>query len=137
MNSSNKVTRPYKRPHQDKTKRDGTSSRKSDVTSATDILNSVLSRYGLAPKIEEYRFVAEWGDIVGAEIAKRSRPEGITRGTLTIRVCGSAWAQELSFHKDVIISRIGTSLGDREKVKDIRFIVDSTVKPIVTGSRET
>lgn len=106
------------------------SSRSSEVTHATDILASVLSKYGLDRKVKEYQFVADWEQIVGSEIARRSRPEKLYKGTLFVKVMGSAWAQELSFHKATIIRRVAKYLNRPELVKDIRFLVDSSTNSV-------
>jgi len=105
-------------------------SRSGEVTRATDILASVLSKYGLDRKVKEYQFVADWEQIVGPEIARRSRPERLYKGTLFVKVMGSAWAQELSFHKATIIRRVAKYLNQPELVKDIRFLVDSSTNSV-------
>jgi len=97
--------------------------RKATVTEARTVLSSVLSSYGLDEKIAKYQFVNSWSEIVGEEIAKRSKPDSIRNGILVIRVESSAWAQELSFHKTVILRRLEKFLGEDEMVRDLQFYV--------------
>lgn len=86
-------------------------------------LVSALKRYGLAEGFARYQFVSCWDDIVGKEIAKRARPEYLRGGTLVVRVCNSAWAQELSFQKQVILKRLQRFADPAVTVKDIAFCV--------------
>lgn len=89
------------------------------------ILQSVLKRHGLDQEILRYRFVLYWKEIVGEEIAKRAHPECIKNGCLVVRVKDSAWAQELSFQKQVILSRLKKHLAekDRASLHDVIFYV--------------
>ena len=87
------------------------------------VLKSALNRFGLANDIARYKFVLHWKEIVGEHIAKRTKPECINRETLIVRVVDSAWAQELAFQKDVILSRLQKFLGEKDRVRDIHFYV--------------
>lgn len=90
---------------------------------AEAILRSALRRHGIDKQLARYRFVLHWKEIVGEEIAKRSRPECIRSNTLVVRVCDSTWAHELSFRKEVILSRLRRFLGEEEVVRDVHFYV--------------
>lgn len=91
------------------------------------VLGSVLRRYGLEQKLAQYQFVAQWPQIVGEEIARRSQPEYIANGQLIVRVCDSGWSQELSFQKHVIIKRLNRFFKMKQdgvlEIKDIIFYV--------------
>lgn len=87
------------------------------------ILSSILEKYGLQDKITKYKFIEHWEDIVGLEIAKRTKPECIRSGALVIRVTSSTWAQELSFHKDIILKKLKKFLADDDCVTELRFYV--------------
>jgi len=63
----------------------------------------------------------EWRRIVGPQVASRSRVGGLLRGTLTIKVASSAWANELSFLRTDIIERLSLAGHD---VTALRFRVD-------------
>lgn len=88
------------------------------------ILGPTLKRYGLDRGLEKYEFVLRWKEIVGEEIAKRSRPEKVRGRTLLVRVQDSAWAQELTFQKSVLLSRLKRNLGDSCRIDDIYFLID-------------
>jgi predicted nucleic acid-binding Zn ribbon protein len=64
-----------------------------------------------------------WEDIVGSGIAKRSRPERLTRTTLYVSVTTSTWANELSLMSDKLIEKINSFTGENV-VKTIRFKAD-------------
>lgn len=87
------------------------------------VLMSALQRYGLAEGFTRYQFVSRWSEIVGSEIARRAQPECLRNGTLVVRVCNSAWAQELSFQKQVILKRLQRFVDAEPGVKDISFYV--------------
>lgn len=63
----------------------------------------------------------EWRRIVGAKVASRSRLGGLSRGTLTIKVASSAWANELSFLRTDIMQRLSVA---GYEVTALRFRVD-------------
>lgn len=88
-----------------------------------EVLRSALRRHGLDEEIARYRFVLHWEEIVGKAVADRTRPECIRRGALVVRVNNSAWAQELSFRKEVILHRLQQFLDDGQVVRDVRFYV--------------
>jgi predicted nucleic acid-binding Zn ribbon protein len=94
-------------------------------STASDILTRVLSRYGLDEKLKRYQTLSLWSSIVGDEIAKRSKPLAIERGVLSVQVVSSAWAQELSFQKQLILARLRSNpqFGD---VRDLRFSVSDS-----------
>lgn len=89
-----------------------------------DALSSTLKRYGLVERFAEYEFILSWREIVGEEIAKRSRPECFQNGSLIVRVCNSTWAQELAFQKHVILHRLRKHL-ENEAIEDVVFTVGS------------
>lgn len=89
------------------------------------ILSSVLRRAGIEEDIKRYEFVLHWEEIVGADIAKRTKPVALKNGLLKVEVTDSAWAQELSFYKEVIIKRLGKFVRNPKAVRDIRFFVQS------------
>lgn len=87
------------------------------------VLNSALKNYGIDKEIARYDFVLHWEEIVGKEIASRTKPECIRSKALVVRVVNSAWAQELSFHKEFIIERLKKHIKDTEVVEDVHFYV--------------
>jgi predicted nucleic acid-binding Zn ribbon protein len=87
------------------------------------ILTKALKKHGIDKEISRYKFILHWPEIVGPEIAKRTKPECIRRGVLVVKVCDSAWTQELTLRKEAILTRVQRFLGEEENVKDIQFMV--------------
>ena len=98
--------------------------REREFSPVQSVLSRALKRYGLDRNIARYQFVLHWKDIVGEDIAKRSKPDSLRNGTLVVSVSSSAWAQELSFYKGVILQRLKKFIGDSEVVEDVRFRVE-------------
>jgi predicted nucleic acid-binding Zn ribbon protein len=96
--------------------------REKEPVKISDVLNSVLGKYGLAEAVEHVDYVKYWREIVGSTIAERTRVDRYYRGSLTVRVANSAWLQELTFHKDLIIKRLQAEVPEGS-LSDIRFIV--------------
>ena len=64
-----------------------------------------------------------WEDIVGAEIAKKARPDKLVRKILYISVTTSTWANELSLMSEKLKEKINSFAGENV-VKSIRFKVN-------------
>ena len=79
-------------------------------------LEKVLSRRGLAAKLQEYRLFAQWGRAVGPLIARHAQPSAIRGKKLTITVDSSAWMQQLSLLRPEIINKVNYCL--REEAVD-------------------
>ena len=95
--------------------------RKPDLLRPTgEILASVLSGLGLKGRLKEREALVLWPDVVGEEIAHRSRALRIKEGVLYVRVDSAAWSQELHFLKATILARFDEVLGPG-LVKEIRF----------------
>jgi predicted nucleic acid-binding Zn ribbon protein len=97
--------------------------RKSAPQAVQSILAKALHKYGLDDDIARYQFILKWPQIVGEDIAKRTKPECIKNRTLVIRVSDSAWAQELSFQKNVILHRLKKYLAEGQVIEDVMFYV--------------
>jgi predicted nucleic acid-binding Zn ribbon protein len=97
--------------------------KKSNFESASAILEKAFRKYGLEDRVTKYKFVMHWPEIMGPAISQRSRPEYIRNKTLYIKVSDSGWAQELSFQKNVILTRLQRFLEKDTVVKEIRFFV--------------
>lgn len=97
--------------------------KKKAFESIQNILSRALGKHGLDREIARYKFVLHWNEIVGDEIARRAKADSIRGTTLMVRVSDSAWAQELSFQKGVILKRLKKYLSNGETVRDIQFFV--------------
>ncbi len=94
---------------------------RGDPTRAMHILKTTFRKLGIDHELDKYRFVLYWEQIVGQEIAKRSRVECLRGRTLIVRVASGCWAQELSFLKEQILERLHHYVQGTNQVDDIRF----------------
>ena len=100
--------------------------REGKPVAAEKILYAALKKYGLDEKIGRYHFVLKWKEIMGEDLLRRTRPECLRNDILVVRVAGSVWAQELSFHKQAILKRLQPHLAPGMRVRDIMFQVGDT-----------
>jgi hypothetical protein len=84
------------------------------------MVSSALSQLGVRERVLEQQTVGNWSEVVGPQIAASSRAERVRDGTLFVACKSSAWASELTLHKDRIIKGLNQSVGTAV-VKDIRF----------------
>lgn len=103
-------------------------SKRSDLALVKKTLSGLLSKYNLDKEFARYEFVLHWAEIVGAEIAKRTKPECIRNRTLVVAVVNAAWAQELSFNKTMIIRRLKERLSDPDIITDVSFYVSKDLQ---------
>jgi len=84
------------------------------------LLEAVFAGKPAARRMRESKVWLVWGEAVGAQIAAKSQPAAFRDGTLTVRVSGSAWLQQLSLMKQDIIHHLNTAVG-APLVTDIFF----------------
>lgn len=93
------------------------------------ILDSLLAdTLGLPAAATQVRLLRSWEKIVGHLLGGKTSPGTIRNGVLTVFVPNHAWAQELQLSKPAFLAKIQVAAG-REKVREIRFVVDSGVFP--------
>lgn len=97
--------------------------RNREVKAASPI-NSILASsfplLGITAKIKEYQLKKTWAECVGANISKRATPLRLIGGILHCNVSNSAWMNELSYQKSMIMTKLNERLGEA-LVKDIIF----------------
>src|SRR5262245_50926439 len=86
------------------------------------ILDETLRKLDLTEAADGARAVMLWPEIVGEQMAAASEARAIRAGTLHVVTRSSAWSQELSFQKSVILRRFRDRLGS-DAVRDLRFTV--------------
>ncbi len=86
------------------------------------VLPRVLKQLGLEQGLLGWRAVSEWAEVVGPQLARRTRAVAFHEGVLHIEVEGSPWMQELGFLKRDLVRKINEHLG-RRLVHDVRFRV--------------
>lgn len=87
-----------------------------------DVLGRVLSRRGLAAKVEAAASLAEWAECVGPRIATVTEPRRVSEGTLFVAVSSSAWMMELDLMKPTLLRHLnaGKRVG---KIQQIVFVM--------------
>jgi len=84
------------------------------------LLESVFAGKPAQKRIREAKAWQFWEEAVGSHIAGKATPVAFRDGTLTVRVSGSAWMQQLSLMKPDIISHLNSAIGE-PLVDDIFF----------------
>jgi len=87
------------------------------------IIGSVVDKMELNKKLRVSNIFNHWEDIVGTQIAKKSKPERLLHKTLYVSVTTSTWANELSLMSEKLIEKINSFTGE-DIVKTIRFKAD-------------
>jgi hypothetical protein len=72
----------------------------------------------LGDRLLEVRIRGAWPTLVGADVARRSRPSSVTNGCLHVVVDNSPWLQELTLRSAELTRRIATRF---ETVRTLRF----------------
>ena len=95
---------------------------KSDLTSATDVLQALLDgkKLPLSHAYQVWKLRRHWKEIVGDTIYQHSKPLFYIRGTLYIWSENSVWTQEFIFLSEVIKQKINDHIG-KPWVRKIRF----------------
>jgi len=75
------------------------------------LLEAVFAGKPAERRMREAKVWQVWEEAVGAQIAAKSEPAAFRDGTLTVRVSGSAWLQQLSLMKPDIILHLNEAVG--------------------------
>jgi len=75
------------------------------------LLESVFAGKPAQKRIREAKAWQFWEEAVGSHIASKATPVAFRDGTLTVRVSGSAWMQQLSLMKRDIIGQLNAAIG--------------------------
>ena len=84
------------------------------------LVDGTLKRLGVAARCREQQAILIWPEVVGEANARRSWPERVQDGVLSVVAASPAWAQELALLKGQIMERLRERLG-ADIIKDIRF----------------
>ncbi len=95
--------------------------KKNQPVSIADIMANVLQQKGMTERLAQVGVIAEWAELVGAQIASVTEPVSITGdGVLWVRVTTAAWMNELSLLAPTLLTRLNAAPG-RAPVKQLRF----------------
>jgi len=84
------------------------------------LLESVFAGKPAQKRIREAKAWQFWEEAVGAHVVSKATPVAFRDGTLTVRVSGSAWMQQLSLMKRDIIGQLNDAIGF-QLVNDLFF----------------
>jgi predicted nucleic acid-binding Zn ribbon protein len=79
-------------------------------TSADQILQGLIAQYGLEGPMAEHRLREHWTEIVGDQVAAHAQPDQIRFRKLYLTVDSSAWMQEMSFLKPMLLEKVNGAL---------------------------
>ena len=77
-----------------------------------EILRKVLKKRNIPHTSTDRRLLDLWARAVGPQIAARTRPEAVKRGTLHVRVSSPVWMHQLQFLKEEICGKINELSGN-------------------------
>jgi hypothetical protein len=92
-----------------------------------DLLVSAVPE--LRERLVEDRIRRTWSAVVGADVARRARPQTITHGCLHIVVDNSAWLQELTLRTGELTARIAERFA---AIRTLRFTLGRLEGPAPT-----
>jgi predicted nucleic acid-binding Zn ribbon protein len=99
---------------------DSDKSRENTMDELSSIINSFVSEDRIRKNIKKFRLFNHWSDIVGPEIAKKTFPIKIFKGTLYIKVANPVWANELSLMSRQMLKKINNFTGE-EEITGLKF----------------
>jgi predicted nucleic acid-binding Zn ribbon protein len=100
-----------------------------EMVRADVAIGNALRTHGVTAEIRLQRIVFDWPEIVGARIAARTAPDGISRTGLRdrptrmlwVRVVNSAWLQELTLLRAQLTASILAAVGEPPLFDEIKF----------------
>lgn len=100
----------------------------STLTSACDILQGLLhnSKTPLSDQFLRWKLWQQWGDVVGNDMARQTRPVGFEGGMLLIWVEHPVYIQQLNFVTKELMEKVNKYVG-RDWIRRIRFTLDKKV----------
>lgn len=102
-------------------------------------LKDVL-RHALPSNVKERVYSVElvarrWSDVVGKELGRRSEPEALSGGVLTVRVTDAVWGKMIYRLQDRIVPRLNRAVG-MSLVQRINFTKRSQLQGLPQGPAE-
>jgi hypothetical protein len=93
-----------------------------------EILHKVLRKRNIPHIATERRLIDLWKRAVGPQIAARTLPENLKRGTLHVCVSASVWLHQLQFLKEEIILKFN-ELSGKEEIRSLFFSIGEIPSP--------
>ncbi len=105
--------------------------------SADQILQGLISQYGLEGPMAEHRLRERWAEVVGDQIAAHAQPDQIRFRKLYLAVDSPAWMQELAFLKPTLLEKVNAALRRFRADFHIQEIVLKLGQPAPTALQST
>lgn len=93
------------------------------------LMGETLGKHRLNHGVRKARAVLLWPQAVGPELARLTRPRGVTGSMLFVEVRDSAHAHSLTMQRHHFLKRLHELLGD-ESVTELRFVVGQFDEPL-------
>jgi len=77
-----------------------------NAASICGVIKDLFCQKGYEHKIEEYRSFLLWDDVVGPQIAARTRPKRVRDGVMEVQVDHPIWMQQLQLMKPAILKKL-------------------------------
>ena len=99
-----------------------------------DALDAIRREFRMGAPSEIDALLANWDDLVGAALAAHSRPQTVRAGVLVVLADAAAWAGQLRYLDQVLVTRIAEEL-PAVTVREVRVAVtrEPGAKPRKTG----
>ena len=85
------------------------------------IIGKIMSSFGISKTYYGWMVVEKWAEIVGKELAQRSKALRFEDGVIFVAVKDDTWRQEISMKSDEILSQIHSYPFGRS-IKQIRLL---------------
>ena len=85
------------------------------------VIGKIMRTFGISKSYYGWMVVEKWPEIVGKELAQRSKAIRFEDGVLYVAVTDDTWRQEISMKSDEIISQIHSYPFGRS-IKQIRLL---------------
>jgi predicted nucleic acid-binding Zn ribbon protein len=76
-----------------------------------ELMEELLCREGMSELSDLLRIKEAWGEIVGPELAARSKPYRLEKKRLSVGAGSHAWAQELHYAVEEVKDKVRNGLG--------------------------
>jgi hypothetical protein len=100
---------------------------------AGDLIEKLFKGMGLDDRMQQYRSLIVWEEVVGPQISARTRPVKLRENVLEVNVDQPAWMQQLQLMKPKILASLNSQLG-KGTIKDLYLklgkVNDRGAKPL-------
>jgi hypothetical protein len=93
-----------------------------------EILRKVLKKRNIPHTATDRRLLDLWTRAVGPQIAARTLPETVKRGSLYVRVSAPVWLHQLQFLKEEILGKVH-ELSGNEEIRTLFFSIGEIPPP--------